>query len=118
MASGGSGASRAGRAGRRRSIVVGCAGRIVQFSETEDGRYLVALEGVARFRLGPELEGRRGYRRAEADWSAFPHDRDPGGGQEGGGEEEGEEASDRTHFCRALQGYLESQNLLGEWEGL
>jgi Lon protease-like protein len=42
---------------------VGCLGRITSFSETEDGRFLVTLTGVARFAVLEELEMRRGYRR-------------------------------------------------------
>ena len=30
---------------------IGCAGRVTQFSETEDGRYLVTLSGISRFRV-------------------------------------------------------------------
>ena len=37
---------------------IGCAGRITQFSETEDGRYMVTLGGVSRFRVVEEIEGR------------------------------------------------------------
>ncbi|WP_435640560.1 LON peptidase substrate-binding domain-containing protein [Micavibrio aeruginosavorus] len=53
----------------------GCAGRIVNFSETNDGRYLVTLRGVARFRVRSELDqGRNGYRRVRADWADFSSD--------------------------------------------
>ena len=34
---------------------IGCAGRITQFSETDDGRYLLTLTGVSRFRIREEL---------------------------------------------------------------
>src|SRR5579859_8079892 len=40
---------------------VGCAGRIMQFSETEDGRYLITLTGVSRFRIVEELPLLSGY---------------------------------------------------------
>ena len=59
---------------------IGCAGRLTQFSETEDGRYLVTLAGVSRFRLQAEEEGFTPYRRGRVDWSGF--DRDLGGGEE------------------------------------
>ena len=43
---------------------VGCAGRIVSFNETEDGRLLLALSGVCRFEIGRELDlAQGGYRR-------------------------------------------------------
>ena len=39
---------------------VGCAGRISSFAETDDGRFLITLTGVCRFRIGRELDGVRG----------------------------------------------------------
>src|SRR5712691_4592654 len=50
---------------------VGCAGRITQFSETDDGRYLLTLTGVSRFRILDELPLLSGYRRVVADWRPF-----------------------------------------------
>src|SRR5210317_1395890 len=35
---------------------IGCAGRITQFSETEDNRYLITLTGISRFRVQKEVE--------------------------------------------------------------
>ena len=43
--------------------LIGCAGRITQFSETEDGRYMLTLGGVSRFRVVKEVEGFTPYRR-------------------------------------------------------
>ena len=37
--------------GEQRLSAIGCAGRITNFSETEDGRYMITLTGVSRFRL-------------------------------------------------------------------
>ena len=56
---------------------VGCLGRLSSFSETGDGRYLIALTGLIRFRVGAEIEGRRGYRRVAADFAGFEADLDP-----------------------------------------
>ena len=56
---------------------VGCLGRLSSFSETDDGRYLIALNGIIRYDVRTELEGRRGYRRIAADFSRFEHDLDP-----------------------------------------
>lgn len=53
---------------------VGCVGRVTTFVETGDGRYLVTVTGMARFRLSGESEGRSGYRRVMADYSPFPTD--------------------------------------------
>lgn len=56
---------------------VGCLGRLSSFSETDDGRYLIALTGMIRFRVRAELGGRRGYRRVAADYSRFQRDLEP-----------------------------------------
>ncbi|MEX2200304.1 MAG: LON peptidase substrate-binding domain-containing protein [Dongiaceae bacterium] len=53
---------------------VGCAGRIVAFSETADGRYLITLRGLLRFKVGEEIPALGGYRRVVANWDAFAAD--------------------------------------------
>lgn len=54
---------------------VGCCGEISQHELQEDGRYLIVLEGVIRFRILREVEPIRGYRRVLADFSEFEIDR-------------------------------------------
>ena len=56
---------------------IGCAGRIASFEETEDGRLLILVKGLARFRVVKELEGHNGYRRVRADFEDFHNDMDP-----------------------------------------
>ncbi len=68
---------------------IGCAGRITQFSETEDGRYMVTLGGVSRFRVLEEVEGFSPYRRCKISWDGFERDL---------GEEEGDAQFDRAWF--------------------
>ena len=53
---------------------VGCAGRITTFSETEDGRYMIALTGVCRFRVAGEVDGFTPYRRVRPNWTPFAAD--------------------------------------------
>lgn len=53
---------------------VGCLGRLSSFSETDDGRYLISLAGLIRFRVAEEKEMRRGYRRIRADYAGFEDD--------------------------------------------
>ncbi|HKI05755.1 MAG TPA: LON peptidase substrate-binding domain-containing protein [Thermoanaerobaculia bacterium] len=55
---------------------VGCLGRIDECEPQDDGRYLVLLRGVCRFRVRRELPLHRGYRRVEADYSEFQRDLD------------------------------------------
>jgi uncharacterized protein len=86
----------------------GCAGRITAFSETGDGRYLITLTGVSRFRIRTELALLDGYRRVLADWSAFAGDC--------AGEEEA--SYDRERLLRALAHYLKQHRIRAEWEAI
>jgi Lon protease-like protein len=56
---------------------VGCLGRLSSFSETDDGRYLIALTGVIRFHVRAELMETRGYRRVQVDFERYLHDLEP-----------------------------------------
>ncbi len=87
---------------------IGCAGRITSFDETEDGRYLITLTGVSRFRLGDELPTIRGYRRVTADWQPFRGDL---------GVEPGL-ALDRERLCSALGVYLKRHGISVNWEAI
>lgn len=53
---------------------IGCAGYVEQSEKQPDGRYLILLKGVRRFRAADELPLHRGYRRIIADYDAFPED--------------------------------------------
>lgn len=53
---------------------VGCAGRVTQMSETDDGRYFITLTGVSRFVIEEELEGFTPYRRCRVRWTDFSAD--------------------------------------------
>lgn len=51
---------------------VGCAGHIERWEKLPDGRYVIQLRGVNRFRSEQEMPLLRGYRRMRANYSAFP----------------------------------------------
>ena len=87
---------------------IGCAGRITAFSETDDGRNLVTLTGVSRFRIRDELPLLSGYRRVVADWAPFARDRDP----------TDEPGFDRERFARALKGYFAQRQISADWEAI
>ncbi len=53
---------------------VGCMGRIVEFRELEDSRFMISLAGISRFRLVEELASERGYRQAHVDFQPFKID--------------------------------------------
>jgi len=88
---------------------IGCAGRVTALQETEDGRYLITLTGVSRFRLGEIQEGFSPYMRTEADWSSFERDL---------GREEADESFDRPEFLRVLARYFETAQLSSDWDSL
>ena len=88
---------------------VGCAGRITSFSETDDGRYMITLTGIARFRVTSEVTGFVPYRRCTTDWTSFAHDLQG-------------EASDadfpREAFLEKLSRYFKVRNLGVDWSTL
>lgn len=90
----------------------GCAGRITAFSETDDGRYLITLTGLLRFKVVEELPLHRGYRRVRPDWSAYRKDLE---------DEEEAAASDtwdRGRLLEALRSYFTVEGLQGDWESI
>ena len=92
-----------------RLAAIGCAGRITAFSETEDGRYMITLTGISRFRLRDEIDGFTPYRRAGIDWTAFSRDL---------GHEESDTAFDRDSFLTLLARFFQARNLDTDWSGL
>ena len=53
---------------------VGCVGRMTQFAESGDGRYLIQLTGIARFRLEEELAVGTPYRQCRVTYQPFIDD--------------------------------------------
>ena len=53
---------------------VGCVGKITSFNETEDGRYLILLSGISRFKIIKELETKKTYRKFSIDFEDFLDD--------------------------------------------
>ncbi len=88
---------------------IGCAGRVTQFSETEDGRYLITLTGISRFRVQHEVEGFAPYRRCEISWCGFERDL---------GKCETDQAFDRKLFLDLLHRFFASQQLSTDWDSL
>ena len=81
---------------------VGCAGRITQIAETGDGRYVLQLTGVARFRVREELAGETAYRRCKVSFETFLDDFVA---------RKGEEAVDRDGLLKALSAFLDANDL-------
>ena len=88
---------------------VGCAGRITQFAETDDGRYIVTLTGVARFALLDEVAAVTPYRQSRVDFSGFADDFNP---------RIGEDQVDRGGVLKALRDFAEEKNLQIDWDSI
>ena len=65
------------RAACQLTRITGCSGRLTAFSETEDGRYMITLSGMSRFRIVKEVEGFTPYRRCEVAANGFERDLGP-----------------------------------------
>ena len=88
---------------------VGCVGRITQFAETGDGRYLLQLTGIVRFRIEAELEVVTPYRQCRVIYTPFTDDFIA---------RKGEDEVDRKSLLHALSEFLEANNLKADWEGI
>ena len=88
---------------------IGCAGRVTQFSETEDGRYLITLSGMSRFRIREEVGGFTPYRRCDVSWDGFSADLVP---------TEVDRGFDRPRFLDLLGRYFEALSLSTDWSSL
>ena len=85
---------------------VGCLGRIISLTETGDGRYLVSLQGVCRFRVVEELEVKTPFRQCRL--KPFLTDLEEG---QGGG-------IDRPALLKAFRSYLEANDLEADWDSV
>ncbi|MDE0591083.1 LON peptidase substrate-binding domain-containing protein [Halocynthiibacter sp. C4] len=88
---------------------IGCAGRVVSFSETVDGRYMVTLAGISRFRLREANESFAPYLTADVSWKGF--ERDLGG-------IETDSSLNRDRLLTLLEKYFNSEELETDWESL
>lgn len=86
---------------------VGCAGRITSFTETGDGRYLITLTGIRRFRVAQEVNADTPYRSIRADWSAFEIDTHT---------DKTAAEVDRDLLLEIMQDYLEAEGLKADWD--
>ena len=87
--------------------LVGCAGKITAFTEHDDGRVVITLSGVARFRRGLDLGSEEPFRICEVDFAPYATDFISG---------HGEDDVDRPHLIATLRSYLIANNLNADWE--
>jgi len=88
---------------------VGCVGRITQLAESGDGRYLIELTGVARFRVEQELDVKTEYRQCRVTYAPFADDFIA---------RKGEVSVDREAVLNALRNFMKANNLQADWEGI
>ena len=88
---------------------IGCLGRLSSFAETEDGRLLITLTGVIRFRAAEELPLRRGYRRVRPDYAGFEADLDLA---------ERPAGIDRAALLAALRPFFRARGIEANWEAI
>ena len=53
---------------------IGCLGKIMSFKETDDGRYIIDLKGIVRFKISKELKSNKQYRECEVDYATYLED--------------------------------------------
>ena len=86
---------------------VGTAGRVTMFSEMDDGRLMISLRAISRFRLEEVIEGFTPYLRGRVDWSPFKADRAPSVPPD--------QDFDRPAFLERLQRYMDERELSTDW---
>jgi Lon protease-like protein len=87
---------------------IGCAGRVTSYAETGDGRYIITLTGVCRFRIAEEAEVMTPYRQVRADFAPFERDLLELPGEDG--------ARADPAFLGALRTYLARRGLALDWK--
>ena len=88
---------------------VGCVGRITQLAESGDGRYILELTGISRFRVIEEIAVLTAYRQCKVDYFPFVDDFTA---------RKGEDEVDRAALLEALTDFLKANNLQVDWEGI
>jgi uncharacterized protein len=88
---------------------VGCVGRITQLAESGDGRYILELTGVARFKVVEELAVKTPYRQCRVDYFPYVDDFTA---------RKGEDEVDRETLLSVLTDFLKANNLKVDWEGV
>ncbi len=88
---------------------IGCAGRLTHFSETGDGRYIITLSGVTRFKILAEEEPSAPFRTARVAFDDYAHDLEPGAG---------EDNVDRGRMTEMLRKFAQASKLEIDWASI
>lgn len=88
---------------------VGCAGRLTSWTETIDGRTLITLTGICRFRIAGALETTTPYRQCTVSWDEYADDMTP---------EFGADKVSRERLLEILKAYLDTHGLQADWRAI
>ena len=88
---------------------IGCMGRITQFAETGDGRYLITLSGICRYTIVEEVPGKTTFRQCRVCARAFEEDLEP---------RSGADEIDREKLICAFRRYLDANGMEADWESV
>lgn len=88
---------------------VGCAGRLISFTESGDGRYLITLYGACRFKIEQELEAITPFRQVRPDWTPFLDDLK---------DENIAEDVNREELLRTFRSYLDANDMEADWDSI
>ncbi|MEP1230188.1 MAG: LON peptidase substrate-binding domain-containing protein [Litorimonas sp.] len=97
---------------------IGGLGRITQFSESEDGRYLVVLKGLKRFTITKELDVKTPYRQAEISFEAFEADADIHAAKQTSEAFSDTDRGDRAALTVAMKTLAKSLQVQVDWDSL
>tara|TARA_Y100000591_G_C21837271_1_gene703321 strand:- start:1105 stop:1743 length:639 start_codon:yes stop_codon:yes gene_type:complete len=89
---------------------VGCLGKITSFRETEDGRYLIELKGLIRFKVIKEIDSQKKYRVLKVDFKDFQQDLSH--------EKENLKFSDLELIFKNLKSLFEKRGFIINWKAL
>ncbi len=89
---------------------VGCMGKITSFKETEDGRYLIDLKGIIRFKILEEINSDKKYRECKIDFQNFYEDLE--------NKKEELKFSDLELIFKDLKTLFERRGFIINWKGL
>ena len=89
---------------------IGCLGKITSFKETDDGRYLIDLKGIIRFKIEKEIETNKKYREFEVCFNNYLHDLND--------EKEELKFSDLEIIFKDLRNLFEKRGFIINWKAL
>jgi Lon protease-like protein len=89
---------------------VGCLGKVISFNETENGHYLIELNGLIRFEIIREIKSKKKYREYEIDFERFSHDLDD--------KKEQLKFSDLELIFKNLKSLFEKRGFIINWKEL